>query len=1129
MKLLRLELLNLASLDKAGGEIIDFENGPLGESNIFSIVGPTGSGKSTILDAICLALFNRAPRYPKKKNARNQSIEIYGKKNEDESCRLAPSDPRNILTHGKKYGHSKLTFLANNGNLYRAEWSVCFKRTRYDNAVTSLYILKNEDGKITEAEADWNELPRIIGLDYEQFLRTVLIAQGSFANFLTAKEDERYELLEKLIGCEDLYSRIAAEIAMRRKVASDKYNEIRAGINAYANDDLAPDELEKLTAEIASLEKEKQANADTLEKVKKSLDWYDTDEKLCSDIAKTETAVNDAKKSLNALSDLQQRLNLHDTTSEGVATYREQTALTSSINETRTAIDNYANETDKLNKEIAELKTQLQDLQAKAKQAADSYDEKKPHINRAREIKGEIESLQQQVDEKTTALQQSQAAVDNATKAVNDNADAIRTADEALRKANADYAKIENETTQNLATHTNNVAAAREKFDNFAKQLQAQDLTSLQKTKTEADNALADIRDAIRLTSSLTKKKTDAAANTDERARLLTRNKEITATRAGINIRQLSDELTTLRKAHTLMTSENLALLRGDLADGEPCPLCGATHHPYADSGELSNITSEMQGLIVAKEKELIELQDRDFVLAQEKSQNEGSLIKLETTANELSDEIESLGTELEIIFVRHSEWPADITQLEELKVSLTARAEAAESALGIYNDLANKTELARQALDKAIGELDSYRQLADRRLKEADQRRHDAQVALTSHQAQSVTLSTQLEEKRQTAQAAASKLAETNELLTQKQQQLKDEIGDNEPDQLDRTLTTAKENAERLVKEETEAIADTGLKVQELKGKTEIAVQNLDNYQKRHRELSSQLNLWLEKFNTDRDNPLTIANLAEISTYKDDWEGIRASIKGKSDTLTAASATAQNIIERRAAHLTIRPEADRDTLTAQKEKLEAWKSEALDTARARLQAYHRAKEKMGELHEKYQESRHTLDEWEQICQAIGGDGKTLRKIAQCYTLRFLIAHANAEIRRFNTRYELTQVANSLGIRVIDHDRADDIRDTTSLSGGETFIVSLGLALGLSSLSSRNISFDNLFIDEGFGTLDPDTLATVIDSLASLQSSRGKKVGVISHTDVMSERISTQVRIIKNGNSGSSHIEIHTA
>ena len=536
-----------------------------------------------------------------------------------------------------------------------------------------------------------------------------------------------------------------------------------------------------------------------------------------------------------------------------------------------------------------------------------------------------------------------------------------------------------------------------------------------------------------------------------------------------------------------------------------------------------------MQGLIVAKEKELIGLQDRDFVLAQEKSQNEGSLTKLEATAKELSDEIESLGTELENIFGRHREWPADIAQLDELNVSLTTQADVAESALSNYNSLANKTELARQALDKAIGELDSYRQLADLRLKEADQHRHDAQVALTSHQAQSATLSTQLDEKRQTAQTAASKLAETKGLLTQKRQQLKDEIGDNEPDQLDRTLTTAKENAEKLVKEKTETIADTGLKVQELKGKTEIAIQNLDSHQTRHRELSSQLNLWLEKFNTGKDNPLTVANLAEISDYKDNWESIRASIKEKSDALTATSATAQNMRERRTAHSAIKPGADKDALTAQKEKLEAWKSEALDTARARLQAYRRAKEKMGELHEKHQEARHTLEEWDQICQAIGGEGKTLRKIAQCYTLRFLIAHANAEIRRFNTRYELTQVANSLGIRVIDHDRADDIRDTTSLSGGETFIVSLGLALGLSSLSSRNISFDNLFIDEGFGTLDPDTLATVIDSLASLQSSRGKKVGVISHTDVMSERISTQVRIIKNGNSGSSHIEIHTA
>lgn len=118
MKFIKLEIQNLASLDRIGGETINFEEGALGDSTIFSIVGPTGSGKSTILDAICLALYNRAPRYPRKKGDRNQNIEVFGNLSSEEKCRLAPTDSRNILTRGKKEGYSKLTFLANNGTLY---------------------------------------------------------------------------------------------------------------------------------------------------------------------------------------------------------------------------------------------------------------------------------------------------------------------------------------------------------------------------------------------------------------------------------------------------------------------------------------------------------------------------------------------------------------------------------------------------------------------------------------------------------------------------------------------------------------------------------------------------------------------------------------------------------------------------------------------------------------------------------------------------------------------------------------------------------------------------------------------------------------------------------------------------
>ena len=165
MKIIQLEILNLASLDRQGGEVINFEEGALGDSTIFSIVGPTGSGKSTLLDAICLALYNRTPRYPRRQGER-KGMEIYGAMDEGERNRPAPTDCVNILTRGKKLGYSKLTFRANNGNVYRAEWHVKFNRVRYDRPITKLYLLTQEDGLTKEEEVCWDEIPAIIGLEY---------------------------------------------------------------------------------------------------------------------------------------------------------------------------------------------------------------------------------------------------------------------------------------------------------------------------------------------------------------------------------------------------------------------------------------------------------------------------------------------------------------------------------------------------------------------------------------------------------------------------------------------------------------------------------------------------------------------------------------------------------------------------------------------------------------------------------------------------------------------------------------------------------------------------------------------------------------------------------------------------
>ena len=368
--------------------------------------------------------------------------------------------------------------------------------------------------------------------------------------------------------------------------------------------------------------------------------------------------------------------------------------------------------------------------------------------------------------------------------------------------------------------------------------------------------------------------------------------------------------------------------------------------------------------------------------------------------------------------------------------------------------------------------------------------------------------------------------MQEAGDYLLAKQNAVKAEIGEETPDKFEERLSKAVEAASNLVNAQSEQILNLKTKLHNLKGKEEAAKKNIAALKDSREKIAAALDRWLADF---ADEEVDIAFLKQMKESECNWEHLRERLKSATMSYTTAKTTLENARKQRLEHQEIKPEEEREVLQGQRLALEAWRPEELENKSLRLKAYIRAREKMGLLYEKQKQAREYLDEWEQITQAIGGDGKTLRKIAQCYTLSFLIAHANDEIRRFNSRYELVQVKNSLGIRVIDHDRADDIRDTTSLSGGETFIVSLGLALGLSSLSSRNISFDNLFIDEGFGTLDPDTLATVIDSLASLQSSRGKKVGVISHTDTMSERISTQIRIIKHGNSGSSHIEIRSA
>ena len=1143
MKFLKLEILNLASLDRQEGEVIDFEHGALADSTIFSIVGPTGSGKSTLLDAICLALYNRAPRYPRKRGDRNQNIEIFGSPEDGESNRLAPTDSRNILTRGRKTGYSKLTFLANNGMVYRAEWHVRFQRVRYENARIVLYRITLKDGKQTEEPAEWNSLPDIIGLDYEQFLRTVLIAQGSFANFLNAKENERYELLEKLIGGEDTYSRICEKIDEHRRSAVDSLKEIHAQLAAYEKDDLSEEQLTELNTLIASLEERAAQNRKELESVKASLDWYERDDKYASDLKTCTGNYELAQKEVDDMAQPMARLALHDATTDAVAIYKDMKEAEASIAKSTDEIKQGEELIGKLQACIANEENTLKTLKISAQAAHDELDKQKPHINRARAINAELKTTLKSVAEKDATAKAAEQAVATAQKALDDNTAATDKTGREAKRLDEAYAALTAETeakTKQLKLSADSATAA---YSSEARKTEGMKTETLQEAKAEADKTLNDLKMGIRILKEIKEKKATIKQKTTELSSLKLQGKEKEQALGNIktSIESLNNELNTLRHTHTLMTSSDWQTHRRALHDGKPCPLCGATHHPYADNKTLAPVLSELAELISKKEAELESLNQNMSLLTKELGSVNGSIKQIENNTTSLEAEIKRLVGEWNAIQCEPQtpvggvamDTDSTLESMLNLLPLAEQRAQQSAKALKDFNTLADNIERLRKLKDNAAEQLNKYKEDADKRMKEAEKEKNEAQKLLATIKGQTDNLKAQLKEKKESLALCLATLNEARQVATRLREEMEAEIGDKDPDKYETSLTASAKEADNKVSTKTEDIAKLNNRLGMLSGKMTADKNQLLSATTMLKQRSTELASWIEAYNEKRktaapdDANITLSDIALLHSATDNWEQMRLDIQAKNDLLTRAKTLLDNATNVSNEHQKTKPAATRDDLSKRKAELALMTDTELIEAKSRKQRYDHARQQMGLMHDRKQQAEQTASEWTAITDAIGTDGRTLRKIAQCYTLRFLIAHANAEIRKFNTRYELVQVKHSLGIRVIDHDRADDIRDTTSLSGGETFIVSLGLALGLSALSSRNISFDNLFIDEGFGTLDPDTLATVIDSLAMLQSSQGKKVGVISHTDTMSERITTQIRIIKNGNSGSSHIEVY--
>jgi ATP-dependent exonuclease sbcC len=189
------------------------------------------------------------------------------------------------------------------------------------------------------------------------------------------------------------------------------------------------------------------------------------------------------------------------------------------------------------------------------------------------------------------------------------------------------------------------------------------------------------------------------------------------------------------------------------------------------------------------------------------------------------------------------------------------------------------------------------------------------------------------------------------------------------------------------------------------------------------------------------------------------------------------------------------------------------------------IQNHIKGKERIAGIEKELEEKNSIYENWAKLNELFGSQtGAKFKEIAQGYTLDVLLLYANRHLQDLAPRYELQRIPDTLALQIVDLDMMGEVRSVHSLSGGESFLVSLALALGLSSLSSNRMNVESLFIDEGFGSLDMDTLRIAMDALERLQM-QGRKIGVISHVAEMMERIPAQVQVVKTG-SGRSKVQV---
>lgn len=1252
MKILAVRGENLASLSRPFD--IDFGAGVLGASGLFAITGNTGAGKSSLLDAICLALYDQMARFPANRKCQAEIGRL------EDAERLKANDVRHVLSRGKAGGFAEVDFLAGDGRRYRARWMVRRARNRLDGKhqkqERSLQALDGDQlhsGNKRDIQA---QIEQLVGLNWEQFRRSVLLPQGEFAAFLKAGVDERSALLERMTGTE-FYSELSIAAFERAKQERQALVALELQLEQVVL--LSPQQQ-------TELEQQSRQVADDVAGLRRQLEqsrlWMELDgrrQELAQGLAQARVELDEQQQRWQQAEDARQQLaqleraqvarpefdellrtrlelvqldtsladlgnRLAGVTAEEQARSQAQQALEAEwarLEQAWRQLQPALQLARQLDEQLAERSRQQQALQAQRQEQATRVAE---GLARLEQAQARQQQRQQRLRQRQQWLEEHGALarlapqwstlVQRLRELAQDRRQARTLAEQRHRLQQALPRLAEQQAELQLASEQgqHQQAQIRSRLQRLEQAVSAEGMAALQQQWQQAQERVSrgrQLRDLAEQAVHLLEQQRELQQQGGE---LTARRQEAQALEQLLQpqLHGLQDQARRLeRELQQAQDRQRLQDYRPRLRAGEACPLCGATEHPFAarHAGE-EQLVLQLRGQWQFLQQQLEQCQQGLAQAQARQAQLALSQDELHRRHTALTERLTRLASQWQACCAGFEAWlpawperdSAWMGVLAALMDGLTRDQQAVtglgqqwETQLGHYQALQRgqreleqaqrqhqQLEPRRQALVQQQIEGQTRLQELESQLRQLQTRLAVAEPALDAQLGQSdwrqrlghPQSERWLQEWGQLCDRYLAVQAECQQLERDSQQAEPELAALDAGLQGERTRAQgldrqwqAGEQARGLLQQQragclegrpvtevetawqSELARARSAQEQGLQRRMQVAEQRaaltaeVGALRQRQRQLANRrravVRTWLH-----HQQALAIADyeLQRLLALPMAWVGEeRARLQSLEAVLEQASTRLQEREQQQALL-----QARWDSFLAGHPGLAELDAEGVEKRRAQLQAQLAEREQQrfelahqlrqaeqnarqaSALQSRFATQQAESDRWSALAELIGSaNGARFRTFAQSLTLERLLGMANLHLEELAPRYQLQRVPGTdLALQVMDRDMGDEIRAVESLSGGESFLVSLALALGLSSLSSRQTQIGSLFIDEGFGTLDPDSLDTAIACLDSLQAS-GRQIGVISHVPTLVERIGVQIRVLALGG-GESRVEV---